>query len=86
MPRKQKPKTGRAGTEYRFKIGAYTPQTMPMARLAEYMAELAVLLGEPSPINKIIYHRGDTVNPAEPVIKAGCTFGSHRFLPDKQNY
>ena len=29
-----------------FKIDAYTPATIPMARLAEYMAELATLLGE----------------------------------------
>jgi hypothetical protein len=32
--------------EYRFKIDAYTPETIPMARLAEYMADLATLLGE----------------------------------------
>ena len=51
MPRKQKPKTTRAGTEYRFKIDAYTPQTMPLVRLAEYMAELAQLLGEPTAVH-----------------------------------
>jgi len=32
--------------EYRFRIDAYTPETMPMARLAEYLAELALVLGE----------------------------------------
>lgn len=32
--------------EFIFKINAYTPDTIPMARLAEYMAELATLLGE----------------------------------------
>ena len=33
--------------EYRFKIdGGYTPATLPMERLAEYMADLAQLLGE----------------------------------------
>lgn len=31
--------------EHRFKIDAYTPETLPMARLAEYMADLAALLG-----------------------------------------
>ena len=31
--------------EYRFVIDAYTPDTLPMARLAEYMADLARLLG-----------------------------------------
>ncbi|MDH5723234.1 MAG: hypothetical protein OEY94_07935 [Alphaproteobacteria bacterium] len=34
-----------------FKINAYTPKTMPMARLAEYMAELATLLGEKQSIH-----------------------------------
>lgn len=32
--------------EYVLTIGAYTPDTMPMARLAEYMGDLAKLLGE----------------------------------------
>lgn len=32
-------------TEYELHIDAYTPETMPMARLAEYMADLAMLLG-----------------------------------------
>jgi hypothetical protein len=30
----------------RFKIDAWTPETLPMARLAEYMSELSQLLGE----------------------------------------
>jgi hypothetical protein len=33
--------------EYRFTISdAFTPKTLPMARLADYLAELALLLGE----------------------------------------
>jgi hypothetical protein len=31
--------------EYRFKIDAFTPDTLPMKRLAEYMEELATLFG-----------------------------------------
>jgi len=31
---------------YVFRIDAFTPETIPMARLAAYMAELAALLGE----------------------------------------
>ena len=31
---------------YTFHINAYTPETIPMARLAEYMAALAEMLGE----------------------------------------
>ena len=33
-------------SEYVLTIGAYSPDTMPMARLAEYMGDLAKLLGE----------------------------------------
>jgi hypothetical protein len=33
-------------TDYEFKIGAYSPKTIPLARLAEYMVLLAELLGE----------------------------------------
>lgn len=32
-------------TEYVFRIDAFTPDTLPMARLAEYLAQLAKLLG-----------------------------------------
>jgi hypothetical protein len=35
-----------SGNEYRFKIDVFTPETLPMARLAEYMADYAALLGE----------------------------------------
>jgi hypothetical protein len=59
MPRK--PHTTRAGTEYRFKIDAYTPENMPMARLAEYMAELALLLGEQTSVHFKRLARGSTV-------------------------
>ncbi|MHB1273299.1 MAG: hypothetical protein ACYCZD_11145 [Rhodanobacter sp.] len=31
---------------YTFRIDAYTPDTIPMARLADYMAELAAMFGE----------------------------------------
>lgn len=34
------------GAEFRFKIDVFTPETIPMARLAEYMTDLAKLLGE----------------------------------------
>lgn len=49
------------GIEYRFKIEAYTPDTMPMARLAEYMAELAVILGEQGAVHFTHLERGSTV-------------------------
>jgi hypothetical protein len=47
--------------EYRFKITAYTPATIPMARLAEYMAELAVVLGEEEHVHFVRLQKGSTV-------------------------
>ena len=57
-PRKAKASTG---TEYRFSIDAYTPETMPMARLAEYMSRLAEILGEPSAVHFDRLVAGSTV-------------------------
>ncbi len=37
--------------EYRLKISAYSPETMPMWRLAEYLADMALLLGEESHVH-----------------------------------
>ena len=34
-----------------FVIDAYSPETLPMSRLAEYMAQLATLLGEKSHVH-----------------------------------
>jgi hypothetical protein len=39
--------------EYRLKINAYSPETMPMKRLAEYLVDMAVLLGEESNVHLI---------------------------------
>jgi len=49
------------GKEYRFKIDAYTPDTMPMARLAEYMTELSALLGEEASVHFVRLAKGSTV-------------------------
>ncbi len=48
------------GEEYRLKIEAYTPDTMPMERLAEYLAELAVMLGERSAVHFVRLDPGST--------------------------
>jgi len=37
--------------EYRLKIDGFTVESLPMARLAEYMAELSRLLGEPERVH-----------------------------------
>jgi len=46
--------------EYRLKIEAYTPDTMPMDRLAEYLAELAQMLGERTSVHFVRLDPGST--------------------------
>jgi hypothetical protein len=60
-PNKPKRKLPRDGVEYRFVIDAYTPETIPMARLAEYMRELASILGEPAAVHFNRLETGSTV-------------------------
>jgi hypothetical protein len=45
-------------SEYRLKIDVYTPATIPMARLAEYMQEFAVLLGEAKSVHFVRLEEG----------------------------
>ena len=47
--------------EYRFIIDAYSPGTLPMARLAEYMGELARLLGRLDQVHFVRLEEGSTV-------------------------
>ena len=46
--------------EYRFVIDAYRPDTLPMARLAEYMGELARLLGRLDQVHFVRLEEGST--------------------------
>ncbi len=48
-------------TEHTFKIDAFTPDTLPMARLAEYMTQFAKLLGEPDRVHFVVVERGSAV-------------------------
>ena len=43
-----------------FKIEAYSPETIPMYRLAEYMADLAMLLGEKPSVHFVCVAEGST--------------------------
>ena len=47
-------------TEFQFWIDAFTPATIPMVRLAEYMAQLATMLGEPTAVHFVKLRRGST--------------------------
>ena len=48
------------GQEYRFKIDVFTPETLPMARLAEYLADLATMLGEEASVHLVRLEGGST--------------------------
>ena len=50
-----------AGEEFRFKIDAYSPETMPMARLAECLAQLAIILGELNAVHLVRLEGGSTI-------------------------
>ena len=56
------------GCEYRFTIDAFTPDSLPMSRLAEYMAGLAHLLGEAECVHFVRLEGGSTtvVHTVEP--------------------
>jgi hypothetical protein len=46
--------------EYELRIDAYSPDTIPMVRLAEYMADLATLLGEYKSVHFVRLREGTT--------------------------
>lgn len=60
MTNKRKKRRRAKPDEFRFKIEAYTPDTMPMARLAEYVAELATILGEEECVHLVGIEPGST--------------------------
>src|SRR5688572_23241874 len=45
---------------YTFHIDAYSPETIPMARLALYMQQLAALLGHESAVHFVALEPGST--------------------------
>lgn len=47
--------------ERRFKIDVFTPETLPMERLAEYMLQFAKLLGEPDRVHFVDVDPGSAV-------------------------
>lgn len=64
MTRKTRPTqklSRRRAQEFRFKIDAFTPETMPMERLAEYLTELAAILGEPKDVHLVDIEEGSTI-------------------------
>lgn len=54
MARKRQPH------EYRFKINAYDPETMPLSQLTKYLADLAEILGEQSSVHLVRIDKSST--------------------------
>lgn len=46
--------------DFRLKIDAYTPDTMPMSWLAEYLGQLALMLGESTAVHFVRLETGST--------------------------
>jgi hypothetical protein len=71
MPRKP-----RREREYRFEIDAYTPETIPLARLSQYLSDLARMMGESANVHLTRVDKGSTVPvvrvdwEAEPKVRA----------------
>ncbi|MGB8261051.1 MAG: hypothetical protein WCE75_11900 [Terracidiphilus sp.] len=55
----------KAPCEYRFEIDAYTPETIPLARLSQYLSDLARMMGEGANVHLARVDKGSTV----PVIR-----------------
>lgn len=51
--------------EYRFQIDAYTPETIPLTRLSQYLSDLARIMGESANVHLVRVEKGSTV----PVIR-----------------
>ncbi len=47
--------------EYRFEIDAYTPETIPLARLSQYLSDLARMMGESANVHLARVEKGSTV-------------------------
>lgn len=47
--------------QHRFRIDVFTPETLPMERLAEYMLQFAKLLGEPEKVHFVDVEVGSAV-------------------------
>ena len=47
--------------EYRFEIDAYTPATIPLSRLSQYLSDLARMMGESASVHLSRVEKGSTV-------------------------
>jgi len=65
-----------AGGIFRFKISKFTPDTLPMDRLAAYLADLSILMGSPEHVHLVGIEKGSAEplalvdDPAIPKVRA----------------
>ncbi len=55
------PKSRKQRREYRFEIDAFTPDTIPMSRLSEYLKDLATVFGQEKSVHLSKIEGGSTV-------------------------
>ena len=59
------PSKPNAPREYRFEIDAFTPETIPLSRLSQYLGDLARMMGESANVHLVRVDSGSTI----PVIR-----------------
>src|SRR5208283_2258674 len=75
--------------EYRFQIDAFTPDTIPMSRLAEYLKDLATILGNEKNVHLSKIEGGSTVPvmlvewEAEPKLRERLRAIQHKEAPSE---
>ena len=65
------PETPHTPLEYRFKIDAFTPESIPLARLSQYLGDLARMMGESANVHLVRIESGSTV----PVVRVDWEAG-----------
>jgi hypothetical protein len=73
--------------ELRFRIDVYTPETLPMGRLAEYLTQLSQMLGERDAVHFVRLEQGSAVvvhqveKEAVPKVRSRARAVAHRDAP-----
>jgi hypothetical protein len=86
------PKSRKQRREYRFQIDAFTPDTIPMSRLAEYLKDLATVFGQEKNVHLSKIEGGSTVPvvlvewEAEPKVRERLRAIKHREAPAEALY
>lgn len=76
--------------EYRFEIKAYSPETMPLNLLSEYLKDIAILLGEANSVHLIRIDDGSTApvflieNEAVPKVERNLQLVRNNEAPEEQ--